>query len=170
MHFYLQWTRACMLRLWKSAPVELTHCITAGMMVSLLRKCCPCNSSFFGLNRWKSEGTKSGLNGRCGRLIQPILAMCFTVFRPVWCPELSCCKRKVCQLLWPYSGCSSLQLSQCYDVAVRADCLFEFQEIRKAHPFPIPKDTAHHLIRVNFFMNGEFTCCYFMGCCFDCGS
>lgn len=79
-------------------------------------------------------------------------------------------QEKGCQLLWPDSRCSSLQLSQCGEVAVRVDCLFEFQEIRKAHPFPIPKDTARHLTRVNFFMNGEFTCCYFMDCCFDSGS
>ena len=47
-------------------------------------------------------------------------------------------------LLWPDSGNSSLQLSQCRNVAVRGDGLSGFKEIQKDHPFHIPKDSAHH--------------------------
>jgi len=47
-------------------------------------------------------------------------------------------------LLWPDSGNSSLQLSQCRNVAVRVDGLSGFKEIQKDHPFRIPKDSAHH--------------------------
>jgi hypothetical protein len=47
-------------------------------------------------------------------------------------------------LLWPDSGNSSLQLSQHCSVAVRVDGLSGFKEIQKDHPFPIPKDSAHH--------------------------
>ena len=47
-------------------------------------------------------------------------------------------------LLWPDSGNSNLQLSQCYDIAVRACGLSRFQEIQKDHTFTIPKISAHH--------------------------
>jgi len=47
-------------------------------------------------------------------------------------------------LLWPDSGNSSLQLRQSCDVAVKVDGLSRFKEIQKDHPFPIPKDSAHH--------------------------
>ena len=40
MHFCQQWTRARMLCVYTSAPVEVTHCFTAATMVSLLGKCC----------------------------------------------------------------------------------------------------------------------------------
>ena len=51
---------------------------------------------------------------------------------------------KGCLLLWPDSGNSRLQLSHCRDVSVRVDGLFGFKKIQKDHPFPIPKDSAHH--------------------------
>ena len=80
------------------------------------RKSCPRSPSFIGPRRWKSEGTKSGLYGVCGTTVQPRLTMCSTVFRLVWGLALSCCIEKGCILLWPDSGNSSLQLSQCRGV------------------------------------------------------
>jgi len=52
-----------------------------------------------------------------------------------------------CLLLWPDSGNLSLQLNQRRDVAVGVDGLSGFKEIQKDHPFPIPKDSAHHFTR-----------------------
>jgi hypothetical protein len=51
-------------------------------------------------------------------------------------------------LLCPESGNSGLQLSQGRNVAVKVDGLFVFQEIREAHAFPIPKDSARHFTRL----------------------
>ena len=48
-------------------------------------------------------------------------------------------------LLWPDSGSWSFQLIQHCNIAVRIDDLSRFQEIQKKHPFPIQKDSAHHL-------------------------
>mgnify|MGYP001861488124 CR=1 FL=1 len=60
MYFHHQRARACMLHLLKSVPAEVTHCFTAAMTASLLGKLYPCSLYFIGLNRWKSEGAKSG--------------------------------------------------------------------------------------------------------------
>ena len=59
-------------------------------------------------------------------------------------PGVIVLQEKGCLLLWPDSGNSSLQLSQRRNVAVRDDGLSGFKEIQKDHPFPIPKDSAHH--------------------------
>ena len=59
-------------------------------------------------------------------------------------PGVIALQEKGCLLLWPDSVNSSLQLSQRRDVAVRDDGLSGFKEIQKDHPFPIPKDNAHH--------------------------
>ena len=56
MHFCHRRTRTRMLFLWKSAPVEMTCCFTAAMMVLLLGRYCPHSPSFISLNRWKSGG------------------------------------------------------------------------------------------------------------------
>jgi len=61
-------------------------------------------------------------------------------------PGVIALQEKGCLLLWPDSGNSSLQLSQRCNVAVRVDGLSGFKEIQKDHPFPIPKDIAHHFI------------------------
>ena len=53
---------------------------------------------------------------------------------------------KGCLLLWHDSGNTSLQLSQCRDVAVRVG-LSGFKEIQKDRPFPTLKDSAHHFTR-----------------------
>jgi len=66
----------------------------------LLWYCCPWSPSFIGLNRWKSEGTKSRLYSGYGRTVQSRLAMCFMVFKPVWCLPLLCCKRKAVFISW----------------------------------------------------------------------
>ena len=44
-------------------------------------------------------------------------------------------------------GVSEGRYSWHHDVAVRVDGLSRFKEIRKDHPFPIPKDSAHHFTR-----------------------
>ena len=64
----------------KSAPAEVTHCFTAVVMISLLGKCWPCSPSFIGLNRWKSDGAKFRLYGRCGRKVQSRWAVRSMVF------------------------------------------------------------------------------------------
>ena len=46
--------------------MEVTNCFTAVMMELLLGKCSLHGPSFISLNRWKSEGTKSGLYSECG--------------------------------------------------------------------------------------------------------
>ena len=56
-------------------------------------------------------------------------------------------KKNGCLLLRRHSGNSSLQLSQRRELAVRVDGLSGFKEIRKDHPFPIPKDSEHHFTR-----------------------
>ena len=60
MYFHHQRARACMLHLLKSVPAEVAHCFTAAMTATLLGKLYPCSLYFIGLNRWKSEGAKSG--------------------------------------------------------------------------------------------------------------
>lgn len=45
-------------------------------------------------------------------------------------------------LLCPASGSLSLELSQHYNVAFRADPLSAFQKIQKDHPSPISKDSV----------------------------
>jgi len=62
-------------------------------------------------------------------------------------PGVVMLQEKGCLLLWPDSGNLSLQLNQHRDVEVRVDGLSGFKEILKDHPFPIPKDCAHHFIR-----------------------
>ena len=62
-------------------------------------------------------------------------------------PGVIMLQEKGCLLLWPHSGNSSLQLSQRRDVAVRVDGLSGFQKTQNDHPFPIPKDSAHHFTR-----------------------
>ena len=57
-------------------------------------KCRLCSPSFIDSKRWKSEDGKSGLYSGCGRTVQLRLAVCFTVFKPVWVLAFSCCKRK----------------------------------------------------------------------------
>jgi len=59
-------------------------------------------------------------------------------------PGVIVLKEKGCLLLWPDSGNSSIQLSQHRDVEVRVDGLSGFKENQKDHPFPIPKESAHH--------------------------
>ena len=114
-------------------------------MTSLLGKCCPHGPSFISPNRWKSEGFKSGLYSGCGTMIQPTLAMRSTVFKLLWDLMLSCCKRKV---VWSFdSEILSLQLSYHWNVEVRTDGLFEYQEVNKNHPFPIPNE-GFYLLRV----------------------
>ena len=73
----------------------MTRCFTAAMMALLLGKCCPCSSSFIGQNRWKSEGTNSGLCSGCSRTVHPRLALCFMIFRLGWGLALSCKKNVV---------------------------------------------------------------------------
>jgi hypothetical protein len=120
----------------------VAHCFTAYMMVSWLRKCCSHSSSFISLNRWKSEGAKSGLYNGCGKTIQPRFTMCSMVFKLVLGPGVIMLKEKGCLLLWPDSENSSLRLSQHHVLAVYG--LSGFKETRKVHPFRIPKDSAHH--------------------------
>ena len=55
-------------------------------------------------------------------------------------PGVIVLQEECCLLLGPDSGSSSLQLSQCYDGAVRVNGLPRFQEIQKDHSFPIPKE------------------------------
>ena len=59
-------------------------------------------------------------------------------------PGVTMLKEKSCLLLWPDSGGLSLQLSQYRDVMV-SWWFVGLQKIHKHHPFPIPKDRAHHL-------------------------
>ena len=115
----------------------MTHCFIAAMMAQLLGKCFRHSPLFIGVNRWKSEGTKSGLYYECGRTVHSRLAVCSMVFKLIWSLVLSCCKKDC--LIWPESGSLSLQLGQHCDVAVRVDGLFRFQEVQKDHPFAIPK-------------------------------
>ena len=75
-------------------------------------------------------------------------------------PGIVMLQERVCLLLWPESGSSSLQLSQHHNVAVRADSLSVFQEIQKDQPLPI-KMTGHITLSVMgcvlyFFSDGEF--------------
>lgn len=107
------------------------NCFTAVMTVSLLEKWCPCSLSFIGPNRSKSEGTKSGLYGRCGKTVHPRLAMSITVTKLVWSLALLYCKGKAVF----FSGLTlevwAFQFSQCWDVVVRVDGLCRFWEIEK---------------------------------------
>jgi len=171
MHFPLWWTRACMPHLSKSAAVEVIHCFTAAMTVSLLGKCYPYIPSFTSPNRWKSGGTKSIQYSGCGRTVQPKFAMCSIVFNLVWSLALSCCKRKAIYL-WPDCGSLSLQLSQCHDSVFRVD-LSGFQETQKDHPLPILKDSVHCFTCWGLswtFFDGEFICCQSIDCYFDSSS
>ena len=78
-----------------SAALEVSKCLMAAVMTSLLGKCCPYSRFFIGPKRQKSEDAKAGLYGGYDRAPQPRLAMCSMVFKLVWCVVLSCCKRKV---------------------------------------------------------------------------
>ena len=93
MHSYQWCIRACMLCLHKFAPVDVTHCFTATMVMSLLGRFCPLRLSFISLNKWKSEGTKSRLYSGWDRRVLWILAMWSTVFKLVWGLVLLCCEK-----------------------------------------------------------------------------
>ena len=133
-----------MLQSQKSAPVEVTDCSTAFMMVLMLERCCPHSPSVIGLNRWKSKSAKPGLYSGCDRTVQPRPAVCSTVFKLVWSLVLSCCRRSM--ILSPDPVSWSLQFSH-PDEVIRADVLTRFQEIQKGHPFPVLKGSAHHFTR-----------------------
>ena len=135
------------------------------MTVLLLGKCCPCSSSFIGLNRWKSEGTKSGLYSGCGTTVWPRLTVCSTVFKLVWGLALSCCKRKVVF----FSGLA-LEI-QAFSLASRCSgqifCLGS-RKSRRITPF-LSQKTVHITLSTegsifNSFFDGEFTCRQSMDC------
>ena len=67
--------------------------------------------------------------GRCGRMVQPRLAVCSKAFKLVWGLVLSS------SLGW---------LCKCCTVVVRVYSFSRFQEIQKDHPFRILKESAHH--------------------------
>ena len=94
MNFHQQWTRACMLHSWKSAPAQVTHCFTAAMITSSLGKCSSCSPSYVDLNR-KWEGTKPRQYGGCSQTVQPRLAVCSTCLKVVWGLALLCYKNEV---------------------------------------------------------------------------
>jgi len=86
-------------------------------------------------------------------------------------PGINMLKEKDCLFLWPDFESLSHQFSQCRSVAVRADGLSGFQDIQKDHPFPVPRDSAHHFTCIlNFFFDSEFTYCCSTDFCFDYGS
>ena len=60
-------------------------------------------------------------------------------------PGVIVLQEKVCFLLWTDYGSLDLQLSPRCDVAARVDGWSGFQEVRKDHPFPVPKGSVHHL-------------------------
>lgn len=62
-------------------------------------------------------------------------------------PGVIVLQEKGCLLLWPDFGCLSLHLSQCHDVAVRADGLSGFHEIQKDHSYPKRQCTSLYLQR-----------------------
>ena len=75
------------------------------------------------------------------------LAYWYVAWRSGMGPSVIVLQEKVCLLLWPDSGNSSLQISQRRDVAVRFYGLSGFKEIQKDNLFPTPKGSAHHFTR-----------------------
>lgn len=99
----------------------MTHILRAAMMTALLGKCYPHNLSLAwtdGSPKEPNLGYTEGVVGQSSWTLQCSL------------------------LLWPHSGNSGLQFSQCHDVVVRA--WSAFQDIREDHSLLIPKDSAHH--------------------------
>ena len=78
------------------------------------------------------------------KTVQSWLAMCSMIFTLGWgLGKVASCMRKVVF----FSGLTLevWAFSQHCNVAIRVEGLSRFQEIRKDHPFPVPKGSVHHL-------------------------
>lgn len=87
----------------------------------------PMQSIFHWLYTWKSEAAKSGLYDECGRIVQPRLRRCSTVFKLGIEPDIIVLQVEVVTFS-VLTGSLSLQLRQHHDVAVRVDCCSGFEE------------------------------------------
>ena len=92
------------------------------------RKMLPMKSIFHQSElRGKSEAAKSGLYDECGRIVQPRLRRCSTVFKLGIEPDIIVLQVEVVTFS-VLTGSLSLQLRQHHDVAVRVDCCSGFEE------------------------------------------
>ena len=113
----------------------MTYCFTDVMMALLLRKCCLCSPSLNGLNRSKSEGAKSRLQGGCVRTVQSRLSY--------GSMTLLHCERKVVI----FSGLTlevqffNLVCTMMWQSRVSGSS--RFQEMEKNSLFSLPKHSAH---------------------------
>ena len=149
------------------------NCFTAVMTVSLLEKWCPCSLSFIGPNRSKSEGTKSGLYGRCGKTVHPRLAMSITVTKLVWSLALLYCKGKAVF----FSGLTLEIRSLSYSVSWSRSQAWWFGHVLgnpEGSPLSYPKSQCTSLAIkgciLNLFFHGKFSFWHSMECCFDSSS
>ena len=123
----------------KPAPTEVTHCFTAARTPSLL---CSQSPSFIGPNRWKSKGAKSGLSE--GVVHQSSQHWQYEGLKVGTGSAIIVLQKKGFLPLWSDSVSLSIQLDVMTQWLARVDGLSGFQEIQRDHPFPIPKDSAHH--------------------------
>lgn len=139
---------------------KVTHCFIAAVTASLLEKCCLCIFH----HRLKSEGTKSKIYGRCGRMFQPRLARCSTVSKVVLSLELSYCKR-CCLLLCPDPGILTFNLVSIMMQLSNFTFCSGYKKSKRIAPF-LSQLTVHVTLLtegiLNFLSVREFTCCHSM--------
>jgi len=116
----------------------VTLCFTAFVTASLLGKCFPHSPSFISPNRRKSEGANLRLCSGYSKTIYQWLMMFSMSFKLVWAWHYVTRDELSSSLAWLWNVERSAQsVLWCSRVS-------GFQEIQTDHPFPIPKDSAHH--------------------------
>ena len=94
MYFCQQLTKACMVHSLKSTPLEVIHCFTASMTVSLLGKCCPPSSTFINLSRWQWSQKVLNLDPTMGVARQSSQDLQCTPWFSNWCGAWRYCIAK----------------------------------------------------------------------------
>ena len=126
------------------------------------RKMLPVHSIFHCSEQIEFRKHQIRITQWCGRIVQPRLAMCSTVFKLIWNVELSCCKRKVVF----FSGWTlEVRAFSLVSTAMQRSELMVCPDSRKfGRITPFLSQKAVHITlptegcNLNFFFDGEFTC------------
>jgi len=143
MHFWQQWTRACMSHSKLSAPAEVTHCFRAALWCTVARKMLPMQSIFHWPEQIKIRKHQIQTIQWVWQNGPATIGNMFHDLQTGMEPGIITLQEKNF-LHCPESWSLTFQLSQHCVITFRAGGLSGYWEIKEDHPFLIWKDSAHH--------------------------